>query len=236
MTRKKTATAVVTAPQYAGLLSEIKQRIRHAQTRAWMAVNAEMIRLYWRIGQVIDDRQQREGYGTTVIPRLARDLHNELPDEKGFSERNIKRMLAFYRLYPHATLGVELVPQAVAQVETGPGGGAGLPVPAADFPAALLLAVPWGHHAMLMEKVKDASARQWYMQAVLDNGWSRDWLLDHIRADSHRRAGRAAAKFLLYELTRALPADLKSSLPSVEQLERELTGESPAAGAAAPTP
>jgi len=57
-----------------------------------------MIRLYWRIGRVIDERQQREGYGTAVIPRLARDLHNELPEEKGFSERNIKRMLAFYRL------------------------------------------------------------------------------------------------------------------------------------------
>lgn len=54
-----------------------------------------MIRLYWRIGRVIDGHQQREGYGTAVIPRLARDLHNELPEEKGFAERSIKPMLAF---------------------------------------------------------------------------------------------------------------------------------------------
>ena len=101
---------------YASLLGEIKQRIRHAQSRAWMAVNAEMIRLYWCIGQVIDSRQLQEGYGTAVIPRLSRDLHNELPEEKGFSERNIKRMLAFYRLYPHAALGVDVVPQLAAQV------------------------------------------------------------------------------------------------------------------------
>ncbi|WP_217994916.1 DUF1016 N-terminal domain-containing protein [Methylogaea oryzae] len=159
--KKKTTTAAMQAsdmPQYAELLGEIKQRIRHAQTRAWMAVSAELIRLYWRIGQVIDSRQQQEGYGTAVIPRLARDLHNELPEEKGFSERNIKRMLAFYRLYPHAALESELVPQAVAQAELHPASSAALPV--VDFPAPLLLAIPWGHHAVLMEKVRDAAARQ----------------------------------------------------------------------------
>ncbi|BBL71415.1 hypothetical protein MoryE10_20210 [Methylogaea oryzae] len=182
-------------PQYAELLGEIKQRIRHAQTRAWMAVSAELIRLYWRIGQVIDSRQQQEGYGTAVIPRLARDLHNELPEEKGFSERNIKRMLAFYRLYPHAALESELVPQAVAQAELHPASSAALPV--VDFPAPLLLAIPWGHHAVLMEKVRDAAARQWYMRAALDNGWSRYLLLEHIDSASHQRAGRAANNFLL---------------------------------------
>jgi len=97
---------------YAELLTDIKQRIRHAQTRAVLAVNAELIQLYWEIGSMIDCRQQQEGWGAGVIPRLARDLHNELPEEKGFSERNIKRMLAFYREYPH----LKFVPQPVAQI------------------------------------------------------------------------------------------------------------------------
>lgn len=198
--KKKASTAVTTMPQklrgseaseYAELLGEVKQRIRHAQARAWMAVNAELIRLYWRIGQVIDRRQQQEGYGTAVIPRLARDLHNELPEEKGFSERNIKRMLAFYRLYPHAALDSELVPQPVAQA------GAASAEPVVDFSAPLLLAMPWGHHAVLMEKVKDAAARQWYMRAALDKGWSRYLLQDHIAAASHQRAGKAASNFSL---------------------------------------
>lgn len=124
------ATPAAAAPaQYAELLGEIKQRIRHAQARAWMAVNADMIRLYWSIGQVIDRRQRLEGYGTAVIPRLSRDLHNELPEEKGFSERNIKRMLAFFRLYPSAALGAELVPQPVAQAELPPAGAADALVP-----------------------------------------------------------------------------------------------------------
>ncbi len=180
---------------YGELLGEIKQRIRHAQARAWMAVNVELIRLYWRIGQVIDHRQRQEGYGTAVIPRLARDLHNELPEEKGFSERNIKRMLAFYRLYPHAAMDTELVPQPVAQAVVCPADGA--TATGVDFPAPLLLAVPWGHHAVLMEKVKDAAARQWYMQAALDNGWSRYLLQDHIQAASHQRVGKAANNFSL---------------------------------------
>jgi predicted nuclease of restriction endonuclease-like (RecB) superfamily len=203
-TTKKASTAVAKTPNklqaaeanhYGALLGEIKQHIRHAQARAWMAVNAELIRLYWCIGQVIDQRQHQEGYGTAVIPRLARDLHNELPEEKGFSERNIKRMLAFYRLYPHAALDAQLVPQPVAQAGTASADVAHAPV--AEFSATLLLAMPWGHHAVLMEKVKDTAARKWYMQAAIDNGWSRYLLQDHIKAGSHQRAGKGANNFSL---------------------------------------
>jgi hypothetical protein len=82
---------------YAGLLKEIKDRIATAQARAVLAVNAELVRLYWDIGRLIDDRQRDEGWGAAVVPRLARELKNELAELKGFSERNIGRMLAFYR-------------------------------------------------------------------------------------------------------------------------------------------
>jgi hypothetical protein len=92
---------------YTALLADIRQRVRQAQTRAVLAVNAELIRLYWEIGALIDRRQRQEGWGAGVIPRLARDLHNELPEEKGFSERNIKRMLAFHRAYPHLPDGLQ---------------------------------------------------------------------------------------------------------------------------------
>lgn len=84
---------------YGGLLAEIKDRIRQAQTRAALSANAEMIAMYWDIGRMIHKRQRAEGWGAGVIPRLAGDLKNELPEVKGFSERNIKRMLRFYREY-----------------------------------------------------------------------------------------------------------------------------------------
>jgi hypothetical protein len=101
---------------YAHLLKEIKARIQQSQTRAIFSVNAELVRLYWDIGRLIDERQRKEGWGAAVIPRLARELHNELPEEKGYSERNIKRMLAFYRAYQDPAA---IVPQAVAQIGVG---------------------------------------------------------------------------------------------------------------------
>ncbi|MCK7510533.1 MAG: DUF1016 N-terminal domain-containing protein [Desulfobacterales bacterium] len=88
----------------------MKGRIREAQVRAVFTVNSELVRLYWDIGRIIDARQRHEGWGAAVIPRLAKELNNELPELKGFSERNIKRMLAFYREYP-----TPIVPQAAAQ-------------------------------------------------------------------------------------------------------------------------
>ncbi len=80
---------------YGNLLSEIKIRLRQAQTKAVFSVNAEMIRMYFDIGKLIHEKQQLEGWGTKVIPRLSKDIRNELPEVKGFSERNIGRMIPF---------------------------------------------------------------------------------------------------------------------------------------------
>ncbi len=101
---------------FTALLVEVKGRIQSAQMRAVLSVNAELVRLYWDIGRIIHERQQLEGWGAAVIPRLALELHNELPELKGFSARNMKRMLAFYREYPSPDV---FMPQLAAQVEPG---------------------------------------------------------------------------------------------------------------------
>jgi predicted nuclease of restriction endonuclease-like (RecB) superfamily len=170
---------------YSGLLAEIRQRIQSAQTRAMLGVNAELIRLYWEIGQMLDARQKSEGWGAAVIPRLARDIRNDLPEVKGFSERNIKRMLAFFREY------CDLVPRPVAP------GAAKVPQAVALFSSDVLLALPWGHHLLLMEKIKDAETRCWYMQATLSNGWSRNVLQMQIDTVAHVRQGKATSNFAL---------------------------------------
>ena len=64
---------------YSSLLHEIKTRIRQAQVKAVVSANAEMILMYWDIGRMIHQRQQMEGWGSGIIPRLARDIRNELP-------------------------------------------------------------------------------------------------------------------------------------------------------------
>jgi len=136
-----------------------------------------------------------------VIPRLARDIRNELPEQKGFSERNLKRMLAFYREY-HETIWPdgELVPQAVAPAVCN-GGAEKVPQAVALTEAALLASVPWGHHLLLMERVKDGGTRRWYMAQTLTNGWSRNVLALQIGGRAHARQG-------------ALPNNFAERLPS----------------------
>jgi predicted nuclease of restriction endonuclease-like (RecB) superfamily len=176
-------------PLYASLFGDIKQRIRQSQTRAMLAVNAELIRLYWDIGRLIDARQDAEGWGFQVIPKLSHDLRNELPEEKGFSERNIKRMLTFYREYKE----LAIVPQPAAQLENR----SKVPQPAAQFTPEVLFSIPWMHHAALMEKVKDVQTRHWYMQSIIDFGWSRNVLMMQIQTKAHERQGKAISNFAL---------------------------------------
>jgi len=183
---------------YAALLTEVKTRIRSAQVRATLGANAEMLAMYWDIGRMIDQRQKSEGWGTGVIPRLSRDIRNELPEIKGFSERNIKRMLAFYREYPNANA---ISPRAVAKLEpAGTQKDRKVPQPAAQFDAPekvpqVAAQLPWFHHVVLMEKVKDLPTRNWYMAAAVEQGWSRDVLTAMIKSHAHERQGAAVTNF-----------------------------------------
>lgn len=101
-----------TKGDYATLLSDIKIRIRQSQIRAALSANAEMIEMYWDTGRMIHQRQKKEGWGNAVIPHLSRNIRNDLPEIKGFSERNIGYVIRFAREYPL----LSIVPQAVAQL------------------------------------------------------------------------------------------------------------------------
>ncbi len=204
------ANAAVARSHFAALLADVKDRIQSAQTRAMLAVNAELVRLYWDVGRLIDDRQRREGWGAAVIPRLAKALKNELPHVKGFSERNIDRMIAFHREYSNPA---DFSPQPVAKLS--PHGK--VPQPVAELPPharapqavaksresgatsdrreSLLWAIPWAHHVILIEKVKDHSLRRWYMEQTLVNGWSRNVLALQIDSRAHARHGKAVSSF-----------------------------------------
>lgn len=186
---------------FPALLKEIKARIQQAQTRAILSANAELVRLYWDIGRLIDHRQQRDGWGAAVIPRLARELRNDLSKEKGFSERNIKRMLAFYRAYPDPIeippppLAKLAAPQKVTQAASQLTRTQNVPQAAAQLPGSVLWTIPWFHHILLLEKVKARPPRLWYMQQTLANGWSRSVLLTMIQSQAHRRQGKAITNF-----------------------------------------
>lgn len=190
---------------YSELLASIKVRVRQAQHKAALSANAELILLYWDIGRMIASRQKKEGWGAGVIPRLAEDLKNELPEVKGFSERNINRMLRFFREYPDLSQPAANSGQW-SMARLGESGGETSPImpqPAAQLshhahsmmPSEIAYRIPWFHHVILIEKVKDLPTRLWYARQVLELGWSRDTLIVQIKNRAHERLGAAVSNF-----------------------------------------
>jgi len=168
---------------YASLLEDLKRKIQEAQTRAVLMVNREMVLLYWDIGRILNERQKREGWGAGVLSRLAGDLHNELPEVKGFSERNLKLMTQFYREYSSLkSIGQPVVAQLSKNKETAKG-------------QQLVAQIPWAHNVLLMQKIKELSTRLWYMQKTIEQGWSRNVLGLMIESGLHKRGGKSISNF-----------------------------------------
>ena len=151
---------------YDQLLRDLKDRIRLAQVKAALAVNRELVLLYWHIGREILQRQGQEGWGTKVIEHLAKDLQQEFPDMKGFSSRNLKYM----RSFAEAWSDEQIVQQVVAQI-------------------------PWGHNVRLLDKVSDHREMLWYAQQAIANGWSRAVLEHQIETKLYHRQGKAITNF-----------------------------------------
>ena len=152
--------------QYESFLQELKDRIRSAQVRAALSVNRELVLLYWSIGRDILNRQNNEGWGARVIDRLSVDLSKAFPEMRGFRPRNLKYMRAFAEAYPDQ----EFVQQVVAQF-------------------------PWGHQVRILDTVKDATQREWYIRQALQSGWSRNVLVHQIESNLYDRQGRALSNF-----------------------------------------
>ena len=168
-----TSASASTLPTgYPEFIDGLKSRIRSARARAVVSVNRELICLYWQIGTGILTRQQTEGWGAKVIDRLSRDLMHEFPDMKGFSVRNLKYMRAFAEAWHDAAIVQELLAQ-----------------------------ITWYHHIALLDKVKNANEREWYIRQTIRNGWSRNVLVHQIESGLFLRTGAAVTNFAA-----ALPA------------------------------
>ncbi|MEZ4772560.1 MAG: PDDEXK nuclease domain-containing protein [Bacteroidia bacterium] len=153
---------------YKNLLDDIKKRIHQAQSKALYAISAEMILMYYDIGNMIIQRQKSEGWGKGVISKIANDLKNELSEVKGFSNRNLGYMVQFAREYSN----VSILQQPVAKL-------------------------PWGHTIALMQRVKDSEKRNWYACKALESNWGRDTLVQMIKTNLAERQGDAAHNFAI---------------------------------------
>jgi predicted nuclease of restriction endonuclease-like (RecB) superfamily len=179
---------------YQDYLAQLKERIRSAQVKAALAVNRELVLLYWGIGRDILQRQAQQGWGTKVIDQLAKDLKQEFPEMSGFSSRNLKYMRAFAEAYPDGLI----VQQAAAQITDEPivEQAAGQ-ITGEQVVQAVLSRIPWFHNCVLLDKVKDATERLWYAQQTIENGWSRNVLVHQIESNLYARQGKALTNFTL---------------------------------------
>jgi predicted nuclease of restriction endonuclease-like (RecB) superfamily len=153
---------------YADWLAELKSRIHSAQQRATLAVNRELVLLYWQIGRDILAQQASQGWGAKVIDRLAHDLRAAFPDMKGFSPRNLKYMRAFSEAWPDA-----------------------------EFVQGVLAQLPWYHQLALLDKLPGPETRKWYAAKAIEHNWSRNVLVMQIEMRLLERSGKAVTNFPL---------------------------------------
>jgi len=153
---------------YADWLAELKARIHTAQQRAALAVNRELVLLYWQIGRDIRARQAEQGWGAKVIERLSQDLRSAFPEMKGFSPRNLKYMRAFAEAWPDQSFVQEVLAQ-----------------------------LPWYHQLALLDKLPGPQTRKWYAAQAIEHNWSRNVLVMQIEARLLERSGKATTNFEL---------------------------------------
>jgi predicted nuclease of restriction endonuclease-like (RecB) superfamily len=151
---------------YTPFLEQLKTKIQEAQVRAGLAVNSELVLLYWNMGRDILLQQQHQGWGAKVIDQLSKDLRREFPHMRGFSPRNLKYIRAFAESYPE----VEFVQEVLAQIT-------------------------WYHNLTLIEKVQDPTERHWYAQKVIECGWSRNVMVHQIESRLYNRQGKVVTNF-----------------------------------------
>lgn len=144
----------------------MKARIHAAQQRAALAVNRELLALYWQLGRDILERQTAGSWGDGILDQVSTDLRAAFPDMKGFSRSNLKYMRAFAEAWPEGDFGQQPVGQ-----------------------------LPWGHNLVLLTKLKDREARLVYAGRALGHGWSRAVLVHHIEARTVDREGKALTNF-----------------------------------------
>ena len=162
---KKADTASI-ASGYVDLLNELKEKMRTAQLKAALAVNSELVFLYWEIGKKLSARMANEGWGAKVIDRLAHDLGVDFPGVSGFSPRNLRYMRKFAESYDDSSIL-----------------------------QALLAKIPWWHNILLLEKLNNREERLWYAEQTIVNGWSGRALDDSIKSKLFARQGKAITNF-----------------------------------------
>jgi phage uncharacterized family protein len=195
---------------YLQWVKELCKRYRQSQVKAAVKVNHVVLQFYWELGKDICNKEAENKYGSKFYAALSRDLRNEMPDAEGLSERNLRYTKKFYQLYSQE---IRILQQLAANSESEI-----LQQPAAKFNTEFtqqvanqlkrdIFSIPWGHHMLLIDKfLTEPQKALFYVQQVIENGWSRNVLHNYIDSSLYERQGKALSNF-----TRTLP-DVGSDL------------------------
>lgn len=183
---------------YGDLLIKIKQQVRSIQAKAALAVNTSLIQLYWNLGEMIADNQALFEGRNNYVAQLEKDLRSEFPDMKGFSRANLFFIRKFYQFYSDSSVEqlvrlnedkqTDSLQQVVAISKSD----------TVEQPVRLkseLLLVPWGHHILIINKIKEMQEALFYLQQTIEHNWSRSILTLQIEQDLFRRQGKAITNF-----------------------------------------
>ena len=175
------------ATDYARFIGSIKARVAAARLTAARSVNRELVSLYWDIGKDIVAEQARLGWGKSIVEQIARDLRAAFPGTQGFSARNVWDMRRLYETYSQAEFLRQLVAEVPktrppASVTTNSHRGAD------EVLRHLVADLPWGHHLLILNKLDQPAQRLYYLRATTAFGWSRNVLLNQIKAGAYERS------------------------------------------------
>lgn len=168
---------------YIQWIKELSSRYRRSQIKAAVKVNQEMLQFYWELGRDIVERDAENHYGSKFYTSLSRDLRAEIQNASGLSERNLRYTKKFYLFYEDI---METLQQVVADSKEN----------ILQQVAAKLFSLPWGHHLLLMDKFANQPEKAWfYICQSVNEGWSRNILLNYLDTDLYERQGKALTNF-----------------------------------------
>lgn len=188
---------------YTRWVEDLSVRYRQSQIKAAVRVNRELLKYYWELGRDIEEMHVEERWGQSVIKNLSVDLQLKNPNSTGLSRTNIYYAKKFYLLYSQY---LKVVPQVVGQLENGKAQQAVkdspeiVPQPVGQL-EEMLFSIPWGHHRYLIDRYGTEPAKAFfYVKKTMQEGWSRDVLLNFMDSGLYEREGKALTNF-----TRTLP-------------------------------
>ena len=187
--------------EYKNWIKDLSSRYRRSQIKAALKVNDEMLRFYYDLGKDIVSMKAESKWGSGFMKNLSRDLKEQNPDATCFSPTNLLYMKNFYLLYQTyleitPQLGEQLENNAITQqlVEQLP--NKQFTPQLVEQIASDIFSIPWGHHRFLIDKFQNQPQKAlFFVHQTVENGWSRDTLLNFIGTDLYERQGKALTNF-----------------------------------------